>query len=51
LGSFLIRLNVVHEKRPPIAPDLKSRLNIEFVPEIEKLSGVIGRDLSDWCKT
>ena len=51
LGRFLIRLNVVHEKRPPIAPDLKFRLNIEFVPEIEKLSGVIGRDLSDWCKT
>jgi hypothetical protein len=51
LGRVLIRLNVVYEKRPPIDPDLKSRLNIEFVPEVEQLSGVIGHDLSDWCKT
>jgi Sulfotransferase domain len=51
LGRFLIRLNAVHEKRPPIAPDLKSRLNIEVAPEVEKLSAVIGRDLSAWCQT
>jgi hypothetical protein len=51
LGSFLNRLNIVYEKRQPIAPDLKSRLNIEFVPEVEKLSAVTGRDLSAWCQT
>ena len=51
VGRLLIRLNVVYEKRPPIAPDLMSRLKIEFAPEVEKLSAVIGRDLSAWCQT
>lgn len=51
LGRFLMRLNVVYEKRPPIAPDLKARLNTELVPEVEKLSAITGRDLSAWCQT
>jgi Sulfotransferase domain len=50
VGRLLIRLNVVYEKRPPITPHLMSRLNIEFVPEVEKLGAVIGRDLSAWCQ-
>jgi hypothetical protein len=51
VGKYLIRVNVVHEKRPPIDPDLKSRLNFELAPEVKKLSAVVGRDLSAWCQT
>ncbi len=50
IGGFLDRLNIVYEKRS-IEPELRSRLSIEFAPEVERLSAVVGRDLSGWCRT
>ena len=50
VGGFLNRLNIVYEKRS-IGPELRSRLSIEFAPEVERLSAVVGRDLSGWCRT
>lgn len=49
-GGFLNRLNIVYEKRT-MGPELRSRLSIDFAPEVEKLSAVVGRDLSGWCRT
>ena len=41
-------LNTSYARRPPLAEDLKRQLQREFVPEIERLSGLLNRDLSNW---
>lgn len=42
------RLNRVHIARPSIEPALRHRLLAHFRADIEKLSALIGRDLSVW---
>lgn len=36
--------------RPPIREELKHELQEEFFPEVEKLSDLLGRDLTHWCR-
>lgn len=50
-GSCVSRLNVVYEPRPPMNTELRSRLQREFEPEVEKLSRLLDRDLSVWSTT
>lgn len=50
LREKVVRLNTISESRPPMNPKLRSRLQTEFKPEIEELSKLLGRDLTDWCK-
>lgn len=45
----LRRLNTKYEPRRPLAPELRQRLQAEFLPEIERLSNLLGRDLTHWC--
>jgi len=47
--NALVRFNVREAARPPMNPDLRSRLKREFSAEIEKLSTLLGRDLTHWC--
>jgi len=47
----LVRLNTRNGPRPAMNPELRRRLTQEFAPEIERLGGLLGRDLSHWCKT
>lgn len=37
-------------KRPKVDPKLAVQLNKEFLPEVRKLSKIIGRDVTFWCK-
>lgn len=37
-------------KREPIDPELQRSLCLEFAPEVERLSALLGRDLSHWNK-
>ena len=46
----LRRLNTQHTPRQPIEPELRLALQCEFLPDVEKLSGLLGRDLTHWCK-
>ena len=46
--SQLLRLNTARQKRRPLEPELRLRLTNEFRPEVERLSDMLGRDLSDW---
>jgi predicted DNA-binding protein len=46
----LSRLNTRYSPRPPIAPELRMRLQVEFTPEIERLSELLGRDLTHWVR-
>lgn len=43
-------LNARRESRPPMDPELRKRLREEFVPEVERLSEFLGRDLSHWSR-
>jgi hypothetical protein len=48
LRDGILRLNSRAEKRQAMDPVLRGQLLAEFTPEIERLSGMIGRDLSAW---
>ena len=49
-GSFLWRLNTQFKKRPSLDAELRTQLRAEFAPEIQRLSGLLGRDLTHWSK-
>jgi hypothetical protein len=42
------KFNSRHGGRPPLDPELCQRLKREFAPEVERLSILLGRDLSRW---
>jgi hypothetical protein len=45
----LHRLNTSYGPPPPLEPELRQRLNDAFRPDVERLSTLIGRDLTHWC--
>jgi hypothetical protein len=49
-GRVAMRLNTPSEARPEMEQDLLMSLRREFRPEVEELSGLLGRDLMHWCK-
>jgi hypothetical protein len=42
------QLNTKYKPRPPMAPELRRRLERELAPEVEKLANLLGRDLGHW---
>jgi Sulfotransferase domain len=50
VGRYLLGLNAVEEPRPAIEPELTNRLRKEFAPEIHRLSTILDRDLTAWCR-
>jgi hypothetical protein len=46
----LWKSNTRLERRPPIPSDIAARLKREFEPEVQRLSELLGRDLSHWNK-
>jgi hypothetical protein len=48
LESSLWTLNSRAMKRPPLSPQLRAQLKREFAPEVERLSALLGRDLTFW---
>jgi hypothetical protein len=49
IGKFR-RLNTRFEPRPPMSAELRRSLQREFAAEVEKLSGLLDRDLTYWCR-
>ncbi len=47
-GLQISAFNVRADKRPAFAPELQRSLRREFAPEIERLSDLLGRDLTHW---
>jgi Sulfotransferase domain len=45
-----MRSNLHFEKRPALSTELQVRLKSEFALEIERLSELLGRDLTHWSK-
>jgi hypothetical protein len=50
IGGALMRLNTPAVARPEIDGEQKKELKEEFLPEVEKLSELLGRDLNHWCR-
>ena len=50
LRRMLKRLNTVYEARAPLDPAFLVRLRNDFRPEIERLSALLDRDLTHWCR-
>ncbi|GAB4536633.1 MAG: sulfotransferase [Anaerolineae bacterium] len=48
--SAVKRWNLQYKPRPPMNPHLRRRLQLEFAPEVEMLSELLGRDLTYWCR-
>ncbi len=42
------KLNSRSAARPPLPPELRDQLKRDFAPEVERLSILLGRDLSYW---
>ena len=49
-GTRICALNQIPAKRPPIAPATRLSLQREFAPEVERLSVLLGRDLTHWSR-
>ena len=49
-GIQLCSFNNRPIKRPPILADTRHALQREFAPEVERLSALLGRDLTHWSK-
>ena len=48
--SALNNWNSVRAPRQPMPADLRNRLTAEFTPQVNELSDLLGRDLSDWTR-
>jgi hypothetical protein len=56
--SFIRRLisrrlksfNTAYEKLEPIDPEIRRKLQADFAPEVERISEVLGRDLTHWTR-
>lgn len=46
----LRKMNSVSATRQALAPDLRRQLDQEFAPEVERLSALLGRDLTGWSQ-
>jgi hypothetical protein len=44
------RMNTKYEARPPMDPELRKQLQAEFAPDVERLSELLGRDLTHWSR-
>ena len=51
LFATLRRLNTEYLPRPPLREELRRQLQSEFAPDVERLSHLLGRDLTSWCRT
>jgi len=51
IESRLQQSNIRLAKRPPMDPDLRRHLQREFAPEVERLSELLGRDLTAWSRS
>ena len=49
-GRIAKALNTRYTPLSPMSPDLRRRLQLEFEPEVAKLSRLIDRDLSHWSE-
>jgi hypothetical protein len=50
LRQTLRNLNTEYVPREPLEEELRAQLQREFLPEVKRLSELLGRDLMHWCQ-
>ncbi len=50
IGQTLFRWNTSKKPKPPMDRHVRKRLQRQFEPEVKRLSKLLGRDLSYWCR-
>lgn len=50
LLSSAVKTYTRYEKRPPLSEATRQRLQQLFLPDVEQLSELLGRDLTHWCR-
>jgi hypothetical protein len=50
LLARLRRLNSRAAPRAPMPPELRRRLQVDVLPEVTRLSEMLERDLTHWCR-
>jgi hypothetical protein len=50
-GTRVSSLNQSQAQRPPMAAAIRLSLQREFAPEVERLSALLGRDLTHWSRS
>lgn len=51
IGDKLSWITVQHESRPPLDEEIRRDLQRSFLPEVERLSALLRRDLTYWCRS
>jgi sulfotransferase family protein len=51
IARQLWSFNIKYEARPPMSLELKQRLSAEFAPDVERLSQMLGHDLTFWSRS
>ena len=46
----LVNLNTRYAPRTTMSPELRRQLQAEFLPEVQRLGDLLGRDLTHWCR-
>jgi hypothetical protein len=47
----LARYNRIESARPPLSAEVQAHLKRLFRPDVERLSALLDRDFTDWCKS
>jgi hypothetical protein len=50
LFATLRSLNTEYLPRPPLRAELRQQLQADFAPDVERLSQLLDRDLTGWCR-
>lgn len=50
-SDALMQINARESRRPSMHPELRRRLDLEFTPEVERLSMLLDRDLTYWTRS
>jgi len=51
IDARLRRTNTHFEKRPPLAPEVRANLRLEFAPEVQRLGRLLDCDLTHWLRS
>ena len=50
IDARIRKFNSRHGGRPPLSPELRQELSRAFAPDVERLSVLLGRDLTHWSR-
>ena len=49
VAPWMIRRNIQERPREPVPAELRRRIAADLADDVDRLGGLLGRDLGDWC--